>query len=84
MGSRQQPDFEALIVRISEALRGQELPFMLIGGQAVLLHGRPRLTEDIDITLGVDPAELPLVLEACADADLPVLPATIIRGWSRV
>ncbi len=25
---------------------------MLIGGQAVLLHGQPRLTEDIDVTLG--------------------------------
>jgi hypothetical protein len=27
---------------------------MVIGGQAVLLHGRPRFTGDIDITLGVD------------------------------
>ena len=27
---------------------------MLIGGQAVLLYGEPRLTRDIDITLGVD------------------------------
>jgi len=32
---------------------------MLVGGQAVLLHGRPRLTEDTDITLGVGPDELP-------------------------
>ena len=38
---------------------------MLIGGQAVLLHGRPRLTEDIDIALGVDPSHLPVVREAC-------------------
>lgn len=28
---------------------------MLIGGQAVLLHGRPRLTEDIDIEFAVVP-----------------------------
>lgn len=27
---------------------------MIIGGQAVLLYGEPRLTRDIDITLGVD------------------------------
>ncbi|MBI5410591.1 MAG: nucleotidyl transferase AbiEii/AbiGii toxin family protein [Nitrospirae bacterium] len=27
---------------------------MVIGGQAVLLYGEPRLTRDIDITLGVD------------------------------
>jgi hypothetical protein len=27
---------------------------MIIGGQAVLLYGEPRLTKDIDITLGVN------------------------------
>ncbi len=41
---------------------------MLIGGQAVLLHGRPRLTEDIDVTLGLPPDQLPRVREACAEA----------------
>jgi len=28
-------------------------PIMVIGGQAVLLYGEPRLTRDIDVTLGV-------------------------------
>lgn len=27
---------------------------MIIGGQAVLLYGEPRLTRYIDITLGID------------------------------
>ncbi|GAH87084.1 unnamed protein product, partial [marine sediment metagenome] len=27
---------------------------MIIGGQAVLLYGEPRLTRDIDVTLGDD------------------------------
>lgn len=27
---------------------------MIIGGQAVMVYGEPRLTKDIDITLGVD------------------------------
>ena len=31
---------------------------MVIGGQAVLLYGEPRLTRDIDITLGVGVREL--------------------------
>ncbi|MFC1529794.1 nucleotidyl transferase AbiEii/AbiGii toxin family protein [Gemmatimonadota bacterium] len=74
MAFRQAPDFAALIARICKALRQTDLPFMLIGGQAVLLHGQPRLTEDIDITLGVDPGELPSVLEACEIADLDILP----------
>lgn len=48
---------------------------MLIGGQAVLLHGRPRLTDDIDITLGVDPGALAAMLAACAALDLAPLPS---------
>lgn len=34
---------------------------MLIGGQAVLVHGEPRVTKDIDITLGADVSLLPIV-----------------------
>ena len=30
---------------------------MVIGGQAVLIYGEPRLTKDIDITLGLSPKE---------------------------
>jgi hypothetical protein len=32
---------------------------MLIGGQAVLLYGEPRLTKGIDITLGIGPERFP-------------------------
>jgi len=39
---------------------------MIIGGQAVLLYGEPRLTKDIDITLGIDTDRATDVL-ACAD-----------------
>ncbi len=74
MDSPQPPDFPSLIGSLSRELRLRELPFMLIGGQAVLLHGRPRLTEDIDITLGVDPSRLPVVLEACTALGLVPLP----------
>ena len=46
--------FEDLLIRIAESLDRRGLPYMIIGGQAVLLYGEPRLTRDIDITLGVD------------------------------
>ena len=36
---------------------------MVIGGQAVLLYGEPRLTRDIDITLGITTEKLDLLLE---------------------
>lgn len=47
---------------------------MLVGGQAVLLHGAPRLTEDIDVTLAVGPGELPRVQAVCAALGLEPLP----------
>jgi predicted nucleotidyltransferase len=77
MDSPRPPDFSNFIAKLSRELRLRELPFMLIGGQAVLLHGRPRLTEDIDITLGVDPSRLSAVREACAALGLAPLPERV-------
>jgi hypothetical protein len=39
---------------LANALDGAAIPYMVIGGQAVLLYGEPRFTRDIDITLGLD------------------------------
>ncbi|HEX9755970.1 MAG TPA: hypothetical protein VGA42_09705, partial [Gemmatimonadales bacterium] len=74
MGSPPAPDFSGLISSIAGALGRRHIPFMLIGGQAVLLHGRPRLTEDIDVTLGVDITELPALRSVCEDLGLSLLP----------
>lgn len=46
--------FTDLLERLACTLDEAGLPYMIIGGQAVLLYGEPRLTRDIDITLGVD------------------------------
>lgn len=77
MDSLQPPDFSSLIAGISRELRARQLSFMLIGGQAVLLHGRPRLTEDIDVTLAADPTQLDDVLAVCAVLKLRTLPEDI-------
>jgi predicted nucleotidyltransferase len=74
MDSPQTPDFSRLLADIGRALRDRQIPFMLIGGQAVLLHGLPRLTEDIDVTLGVDASALPSLLSVCRSLSLSVLP----------
>lgn len=50
---------------------------MLIGGQAVLLHGRPRLTEDIDVTLGTGPDGWRMVREICGELGLEPLPEDV-------
>ena len=58
MASRPLPDFAPLLAGIARELRARRLPFMFVGGQAVLLHGAPRLTTDIDLTLGVGPQDI--------------------------
>ena len=45
--------FQRLLKKIGLCLDKHHIPYMVIGGQAVLLYGEPRLTKDIDITLGV-------------------------------
>jgi hypothetical protein len=70
-------DFGELIARLARNLVARELPFMLIGGQAVLLHGEPRLTQAIDITLGVTPERFGDALAACEAAGLTPLPTDI-------
>ena len=46
---------------------------MVIGGQAVLLYGEPRLTSDIDITLGINVDELDKVVGIVSTLRLKVL-----------
>lgn len=45
--------FEALLERIAAELARSGVPYMVIGGQAVLVYGDPRATRDIDVTLGL-------------------------------
>jgi len=77
MGSPRNPDFSALVAHLADALERHGIPFMLIGGQAVLVHGEPRLTQDIDVTLGVDPSRLADVTAVCDELHLEVLPEDV-------
>lgn len=56
---------------------------MLIGGQAVLLHGEPRLTQDVDVTLGVGPERWSELIDACVDIGLEPLPDDVQRFVER-
>jgi predicted nucleotidyltransferase len=47
--------FEKLLENLARELAGRGIPYMVIGGQAVLIYGEPRLTKDIDITVGLGP-----------------------------
>ena len=73
MASRPLPDFAPLLAGIARELRARRLPFMFVGGQAVLLHGAPRLTTDIDLTLGVGPQDIASVEAVCRRLELASL-----------
>lgn len=64
---------EDLLRRLARALDSAELPYMVVGGQAVLIHAEPRLTQDIDLTLSVGPERADDVLAAIQSAGLKSL-----------
>jgi len=65
--------FEALLQKLARGLDALGIPYMLIGGQAVLVHGEPRLTRDVGVTLGTGPERLPEVLNWVKECGWQVL-----------
>ena len=57
---------EAALARLASFLEGRRIPHMVIGGFANLHWGRPRLTQDIDVTIQVEPAQVPGLISALA------------------
>lgn len=66
--------FDEIITRIDASLDRANVPYMIIGGQAVLLYGEPRLTRDIDITLGINIDRLDALLAIVQELSLKALP----------
>lgn len=64
--------YKSLIKRVAVELDRNKIPYMIIGGQAVLLYGEPRLTKDVDITLGVGIEELPIIKESVRSLGLRI------------
>ena len=48
-----EPLFAPLLERLAAAFTAAGVPYMVMGGQAVLQHGQSRLTQDIDIAVGL-------------------------------
>lgn len=69
--------FEELLSRIGTYLTKHDLSYMIIGGQAVLLYGEPRMTRDVDVTLGLDTDRLRDLLHAVQELTLVPLPENI-------
>jgi hypothetical protein len=69
--------FDKTLARIGASLERAGIPYMIIGGQAVLLYGEPRLTRDIDITLGVNIDRLETILALSQHLSLTPLPEDV-------
>ena len=69
--------FDKALARIGASLNKAGIPYMIIGGQAVLLYGEPRLTRDIDITLGVNIDQLETLLDVAQQLSLKPLPEDV-------
>ncbi len=74
--------FETLLRQLALELDRSQIPYMIIGGQAVQLYGEPRMTRDIDLTLGLGVEGLDRILDVSARCGLkPVTsaPAEFVR-----
>jgi len=69
--------FEEILSKIGAVLKKHNIPYMIIGGQAVLLYGEPRLTRDIDITLGVNTEYVDELLKVIRELSLKPIPENI-------
>lgn len=69
--------FKNLLISISKAFKKHEIPYIIIGGQAVLLYGEPRLTKDIDITVGLNIDALDKILNIMVDIGTKPLPKNL-------
>lgn len=65
---------ESLLKKLAQHLDRAEIKYMVIGGQAVLLYGRPRLTRDIDVTIGIGADRFRLMMKICNQLGLKLLP----------
>lgn len=69
--------FARLLARLAAALNRHHVPYMVIGGQAVLLYGEPRLTRDIDITVGFGIEGLERLIAVLSDVQLTPIPENL-------
>jgi len=65
--------FQKILKKVAIELNKSKVPYMVIGGQAVLLYGEPRLTKDIDITLGIGIDKIDKIKQIVKEAKLKIL-----------
>lgn len=59
------------------ALRDSEARFLVVGGYAVGVHGRPRATKDLDVWIDASRANAPRVMQALTTFGAPLFGLTV-------
>jgi len=67
-------ELKKLIEKIAKEFEKHKIDYMIIGGQAVLIYGEPRLTKDIDITIGANIDKYRDILNIVQNLNLKILP----------
>ena len=67
-------ELKKLIEKIAKEFQKNKIDYMIIGGQAVLIYGEPRLTKDIDITIGANIDKYRDILNIVQNLNLKILP----------
>ncbi len=62
--------FEPLQARLAKALDDAGIPYMVIGGLAVVVQGKLRLTKDVDLTLDLSPFDYEKLLPVLKNAGI--------------
>jgi len=60
-------------------LNENKIPYIIVGGQAVLIYGEPGLTRDIDITLGINIDRLNDILSIVKKLNLKILHEDVVN-----
>lgn len=76
-------DLIRAVRNLAVAFDARAIRYALVGGLAVLLRGRPRFTQDVDILLDVPQLVLPTLLDDLTAAGFTLDPAVVIREYVR-
>jgi tRNA nucleotidyltransferase/poly(A) polymerase len=68
---REVPLFEPLF----DALNRAHVRYVVVGGVALVLHGYPRLTVDVDLVVDLAPEEADKAIRVCRSRSAPTLDA---------
>jgi hypothetical protein len=78
LNSERRPRDVAQIESLFEALTQRDVRYVVVGGVAVVLHGHPRLTADVDLAIDLDPEPLAHTMQVLTELGFePQLPVSV-------